>query len=99
MAGKSNSSNYSILADVELDLRSIEKQLKSKKYNISIDDKGVKSTTNELDKLGKASKKAAEEAEELRLSYQEAQLVMQKSIETISAMVEQVFELDGAVTE
>ena len=37
--------------------------------------------------------------ENLGLTFQEANLIMSRSIEAISSMVEQVYELDGALTE
>ena len=38
-------------------------------------------------------------AEDLGLSYQEANAIMSKSIDIISSMVDQVFEMNGALTE
>lgn len=89
MANKS--SNYSILVDVELQTQSIQKQLNqaAKTTKISFDTKdaegNIKSLTSSVDDMG--------------LTFQEANLIMSKSIDIITSMVDQVYELDTALTE
>ena len=89
MANKS--SNYSILVDVELQTQNIQKQLNqaAKTTKISFDTKdaegNIKNLTSSIDEMG--------------LTFQEANLIMSRSIDIISSMVEQVYELDTALTE
>lgn len=83
-------SNFSILVDTQLDTSNIEKQLKQvensiKPITFKTDDSGIKETTNS--------------AKELGLTFQEANLIMSKSIDIISSMVSQVYNLDSALTE
>lgn len=89
MATKGNS-NFSILVDTKLDTSNIEKQLKQvensiKPITFKADDSGIKQTTSS--------------AKELGLTFQEANLIMSKSIDIISSMVSQVYNLDSALTE
>lgn len=89
MANKS--SNYSILVDVELQTQNIQKQLNqaAKTTKVSFDTKdaegNIKSLTSSVDDMG--------------LTFQEANLIMSKSIDIITSMVDQVYELDTALTE
>lgn len=83
-------SNFSILIDTQLDTSNIEKQLKqaeksAKPITFKTDDSGIKQTTNS--------------AKELGLTFQEANLIMSRSIDIISSMVSQVYNLDSALTE
>lgn len=84
-------SNYSILVDVELITSGIQKQLNNaaKNTKISFDTKDARSNVRGL----------SQDVEDLGLTFQEANLIMNQSIEIIASMVEQVFELDTAMTE
>lgn len=84
-------SNYSILVDVELITSGIQKQLNNaaKNTKISFDTKDAQSNVRGL----------SQDVEDLGLTFQEANLIMNQSIEIIASMVEQVFELDTAMTE
>ena len=77
-------SNYSIIVDAKLDLKSIDDQLKESRRTIKFD-ADTKSAKKQLQDLG--------------LTYQQLQLIASKSIETFKTLSEQVFELDGAITE
>ena len=44
-------------------------------------------------------KKATKQAEKFGLTFQEANLIMNKSLEIITAMVDEVYTLDSAMTE
>lgn len=87
MAGK----NYSILVDVELQTKNIQKQLDNvaKDTKISFDTKDAKNNIDDL----------SESFENMGLTFQEANLIMSRSIEIITSMVDQVYELDTALTE
>lgn len=77
------SSNFSILIDTELDTSNIKKQLKTVEKEVPKIKIGV-------DKSG---------AKELGLTFQEANLIMSRSIDIISSMVNEVYTLDSALTE
>ena len=87
MAGK----NYSILVDVELQTKTIQQQLNqaTKNAKISLD---TKDASKDIDNLSGS-------VGEMGLTFQEANLIMSKSIEIISSMVEEVYALDTALTE
>lgn len=81
---KTSGSNYSIIVDAELDLKSIDEQLKQSRKTIKFDvDSGS----------------AKQQLQDLGLTYQQLQLIASKSIETFKILSGQVFELDGAITE
>lgn len=83
--------NYSILVDVELDTSTISKQLQTAAKNVKLD-LGTKGAVQDIEDLGSAM-------EDTSLTFQAANEVFSKSIEIISAMVDQVYELDTALTE
>ena len=84
-------SNYSILVDVELETSTIKKQLNdaSKNVVINFDTKQAVENVNDL----------TDSVSEMGLTYQEANMIMSRSLEIIGSMVSQVFELDTALTE
>lgn len=77
-------SMYSILVDAELQTQQIKQQLKEL-------EKGTKISVDTSD--------AQKSVEDLGLTFQQANLIMQKSLDIISSMVEQVYALDGSLTE
>ena len=83
--------NYSILVDVELDTSTISKQLQTAAKNVKLD-LGTKGAVQDIEDLGSTM-------EDTSLTFQAANEVFSKSIEIISAMVDQVYELDTALTE
>lgn len=94
-----NGSNFSILADVELDLASIQKQLKSYKITFDVDSKSINVAGVSLQELTEHTDSAAKSAENLGLTYQAARQMLDSTVDVISAMVEQVYELDTSLTE
>lgn len=96
-----SNNDYSILAKVVLDLNNIQSQLNNaaKKVTFKVDGKGIRSVTAELDTMSTATQQASKHAEDLGLTYQQARLIMDKCVDTISAMVEQVYTLNSAMTE
>ena len=96
-----SSNDYSILAKVVLDLNNIQSQLNNaaKKVTFKVDGKGIRSVTAELDTMSTATQQASKHAEDLGLTYQQARLIMDKCVDTISSMVEQVYTLNSAMTE
>lgn len=96
-----SNNDYSILAKVVLDLNNIQSQLNNaaKKVTFKVDGKGIRSVTAELDTMSTATQQASKHAEDLGLTYQQARLIMDKCVDTISSMVEQVYALNSAMTE
>lgn len=96
-----SNNDYSILAKVVLDLNNIQSQLNNaaKKVTFKVDGKGIRSVTAELDTMSTATQQASKHAEDLGLTYQQARLIMDKCVDTISSMVEQVYTLNNAMTE
>lgn len=83
--------NYSVLVGVELDTKNVQKQLDNNLKNLKVDldaDKAVKSMNDLTDS-----------AENALLTFQVANEVFRTSVEIIGSMVDQVFELDSALTE
>lgn len=94
-------SNFSILVDVELQTNTIRQQLQNaaKNIDISVNSKG-------LDEAGKSAKNASDaldglnqKGQDIGLTFQEANLIFSRSVEAISSMVEQVYQMDTALTE
>lgn len=96
-----SNNDYSILAKVVLDLNNIQSQLNNaaKKVTFKVDGKGIRSVTAELGTMSTATQQASKHAEDLGLTYQQARLIMDKCVDTISSMVEQVYTLNSAMTE
>lgn len=96
-----SNNDYSILAKVVLDLNNIQSQLNNaaKKVTFKVDGKGIRPVTAELDTMSTATQQASKHAEDLGLTYQQARLIMDKCVDTISSMVEQVYTLNSAMTE
>ena len=84
-------SAWSILVGVELETTKIKSQLQeaTKGLKVSVD---AKDAVEGIDNLENSMKKAS-------LSFQAANEVFSTTIDIISAMTEQVFELDTALTE
>ena len=93
------SSNYSIVVDVDLNLKDIQNQLKSQKYKLDADTSGIRRGSKDMRDASNSADKLKNSGNDLSLTYQVANDVFRRSIQVISSMVEQVRELDAAVTE
>lgn len=93
------SSNYSIVVDVDLNLKDIQNQLKSQKYKLDADTSGIRRGSQDMRDASNSAGKLKNSGNDLSLTYQVANDVFRRSIQVISSMVEQVRELDAAVTE
>ena len=96
--------NFAILASVELDTSTIQKQLDNigknlKGINIDVKADGAKNLTNDINKLSQATFDASGSADSAGMSYQALNEVWQTSASIIGAMVSEVYEMDGALTE
>ncbi len=93
------STNYSILADVVLNLDNIQKQLNSRKYNININTKLDSNIKTELSDIDKETKKLKKSNKDLGLTYQQLSMIADSCIDALRNMCTQVLELDSAITE
>lgn len=101
---KSNS-NFSALFDVELDTSNIQKQLDAAAKNIKakigveVDTKGISGVSKEMDKATQAINQTSTAMDNAELSFNAANEIFSTTIDIITAMVDQVYELDAAITE
>ena len=93
------SSNYSSSVDVDLNLKDIDSQLKSKKYGITLDTSGVKSAKDTIDKTAQSTKNLGDTTENVAVTYQQFRQVLDLATSALSNMYEQVRNLDSATTE
>lgn len=84
---KSNA-NYSVLVDVELQTKQIQKELDkfNGKINIDVKDNG---SLNEL----------VDATEQVQLGWQESKVILMDSLKIIQSMVDEVYTLDASITE
>ena len=91
--------NYSIIADVELELKNAQKQLnefrKDNKLNLDLNVKGSKSLSDADGKV----KKLDDSTRDLVFTYQQFRQVLDSVVDVTGKMVEQVKTLDAAQTE
>lgn len=84
-------SMYSILVDVDLQTSTIQKQLNDASKNLKVD-LNTSNASKDLKDLG-------DTADDVSLTFQAANEIFSKSIDIIMSMVDQVYELDTALTE
>ena len=91
--------HYSIIADVELELKNAQKQLnefrKDNKLNLDLNVKGSKSLSDADGKV----KKLDDSTKDLVFTYQQFRQVLDSVVDVTGKMVEQVKTLDAAQTE
>lgn len=92
---------YSIYVDAELNLEKLKKDLKAQGLTLPVtaDASGIRATRKAVQEVESATKDAIESANEFNLTWQEASSIMDKCVEVIGKMVDQVFELDTSLTE
>ena len=82
-------SQYSILVDVDFSTSQIQQKLRqaaqNTKINFDVDSSGIDQATKAAENLG--------------LTFQEANLIMSKSLDIITSMVDEVYALDSSLTE
>ncbi len=93
------STNYSILADVVLNLDNIQKQLNSRKYDINIKTKLDNNIKTELSDINKETEKLKKSNKDLGLTYQQLSMIADSCIDALRNMSTQVLELDSAITD
>ena len=82
-------SQYSILVDVDFSTSQIQQKLRQAAQNAKIN----------FDVDSGSIDQAAKAAENLGLTFQEANLNMSKSLDIITSMVDEVYALDSSLTE
>ena len=82
-------SQYSILVDVDFNTSQIQQKLRQAAQNAKIN----------FDVDSGSIDQAAKAAENLGLTFQEANLIMSKSLDIITSMVDEVYALDSSLTE
>ena len=82
-------SQYSILVDVDFSTNQIQQKLRQAAQNAKIN----------FDVDSGSIDQAAKAAENLGLTFQEANLIMSKSLDIITSMVDEVYALDSSLTE
>lgn len=91
--------NYSIITDVELELKNAKKQLdgfrKENKLDLDLNVKGSKSLSDADGKV----KKLDDSTKDLVFTYQQFRQVLDSVVDVTGKMVEQVKTLDAAQTE
>ena len=94
-----SSSNFSILAEVELDTSTIQKQLNNLGSKIKFDSTTLKDAQKSMDDLGNSAEKAGDKVADTALNFNAANEIFQNTLDIIGSMVDQVYELDSALTE
>lgn len=93
--------NYSIKVGVDLDTSDIQKQLQeaSKAATLKIDSKGLKEADVDAGKLAESMGDVNTAAQENEVTWNALNIIFTKTVQLFSDMIEQVYELDGALTE
>ena len=101
MANKNTSWNIGVGIEIKTSTREIQQQLNAaaKNINLNIDAKGAKEASDGINNLSDNMKEASSSAENFELTYQAANMIMEKSIEIISSMVSEVYTLNAAQVE
>ena len=94
-------SNFSILVDVELQTNTIRQQLQNaaKNIDLSVNSKGLEEASKNVKNVSDALDGLHQKGQDIGLTFQEANLIFSHSVEAISSMVEQVYQMDSALTE
>ena len=101
MANKNTSWNIGVGIEIQTSTREIQQQLNAaaKNINLNIDAKGAKEASDGINNLSDNMKEASSSAENFELTYQAANMIMEKSIEITSSMVSEVYTLNAAQVE
>ena len=95
-------SQYSILVDVDLVTSDIQQKLnavKPKPIKMKVDTKEATEASKNIQQVTENTDNLNETVEDTSLTFQAANAILSKTIEIISSMVEQVYNLDSATIE
>ena len=101
MANKNTSWNIGVGIEIKTSTSEIQKKLNeaAKNINLNIDAKGAKEASDGINNLSDNMKEASSSAENFELTYQAANMIMEKSVEIISSMVSEVYTMNAAQIE
>lgn len=101
MANKNTSWNIGVGIEIKTSTSEIQKKLNdaAKNVNINIKAKGAKEASDGISNLSKNMDKASSKAKKFELTYQAANMIMEKSVEIISSMVSEVYTMNAAQVE
>ena len=101
MANKNTSWNIGVGIEIKTSTSEIQKKLNeaAKNVNINIKAKGAKEASDGINNLSKNMDKASSKAKKFELTYQAANMIMEKSVEIISSMVSEVYTMNAAQVE
>lgn len=101
MANKNTSWNIGVGIEIKTSTSEIQKKLNdaAKNVNINIKAKGAKEASDGISDLSKNMNKASSSAKNFELTYQAANMIMEKSIDIIRSMVSEVYTMNAAQVE
>lgn len=101
MANKNTSWNIGVGIEIKTSTSEIQKKLNdaAKNVNINIKAKGAKEASDGISNLSKDMNEASSSAKNFELTYQAANMIMEKSIEIIRSMVSEVYTMNAAQVE
>lgn len=101
MANKNTSWNIGVGIEIKTSTSEIQKKLNdaAKNVNINIKAKGAKEASDGISNLSKSMNEASSSAKNFELTYQAANMIMEKSIEIIRSMVSEVYTMNAAQVE
>lgn len=101
MANKNTSWNIGVGIEIKTSTSEIQKKLNeaAKNVNINIKAKGAKEASDGISNLSKNMNKASSSAKNFELTYQAANMIMEKSIDIIRSMVSEVYTMNAAQVE
>ena len=101
MANKNTSWNIGVGVEIQTSTREIQQQLNEAARNITlnIEARGAEEASDGINNLSDGMNRASSSAENFELTYQAANMIMEKSIEIISSMVSEVYTLNAAQVE
>ena len=101
MANKNTSWNIGVGIEIQTSTREIQQQLNEAARNITlnIEARGAEEACDRINNLSDNMNEASSSAENFELTYQAANMIMEKSIEIISSMVSEVYTLNAAQVE
>lgn len=101
MANKNTSWNIGVGIEIKTSTSEIQKKLNeaAKNVNINIKAKGAKEASDGISNLSKDMNEASSSAKNFELTYQAANMIMEKSIDIIKSMVSEVYTMNAAQVE
>lgn len=101
MANKNTSWNIGVGIEIKTSTSEIQKKLNdaAKNINLNINAKGAKEASDGIGNLSKNMNEASSSAKNFELTYQAANMIMEKSIDIIKSMVSEVYTMNAAQVE